>query len=423
MASEMRESYIEIDRCRICGNEDLVSILSLGSQYLTGVFPNKVDRSLTQGPLDLVKCNQLEYRDHCGLIQLRQSYNLDEMYGDHYGYRSSLNRSMANHLQALTEKLLTIVSVSAEDVILDIGSNDGTLLSFYPENGPLLVGMDPTAKRFGQYYKPHIRPIPDYFSADRFKSLYGERKAKIVTSIAMFYDLEDPLGFVRQVNEILADDGVWLFEQSYLPSMLSSNAYDTICHEHLEYYALRQIKFMADRVGMKIIDLSLNDVNGGSITVTVSKESAPYPELTYELERLLRIEEKTGLGSFDIYTEFAGRVFEHRERLVELLNNLKSKDQLVLGYGASTKGNVILQFCGLSTDHLSCIAEVNEEKVGCYTPGTNIPIVSESTARQMKPGYFLVLPWHFKNYLLKREEAFLKNGGKMIFPLPEIEVI
>ena len=170
MASEMRESYIEIDRCRICGNEDLVSILSLGTQYLTGVFPNQVDRSLTQGPLELVKCNRSEHRDHCGLIQLRQSYNLDEMYGDHYGYRSSLNRSMANHLKALAQELLTIVSVSAEDVILDIGSNDGTLLSFYPENGPLLVGMDPTAKKFGQYYKPHIRPVPDYFSADRFKS-------------------------------------------------------------------------------------------------------------------------------------------------------------------------------------------------------------------------------------------------------------
>jgi hypothetical protein len=423
MASEMRESYIEIDRCRICGNEDLVSILSLGTQYLTGVFPNKIDRSLTQGPLELVKCNPSNHRDHCGLVQLRQSYNSAELYGDNYGYRSSLNSSMVEHLKALTQELQRIVSIDDRDIVLDIGSNDGTLLSFYPEKGPQLLGMDPTAKKFCKYYNPHIQLITEFFSADRFKSLCGDRKAKIVTSIAMFYDLQDPLGFMRQVYEILADDGVWLFEQSYLLSMLSSNGYDTICHEHLEYYALRQIKFMTDRVGMKIIDLSLNDVNGGSITVAAAKESAPYPEMVHELKRLLQIEEKAGLGSFDVYSEFAGRVLEHREKLVEFLNNLKIKDQLVLGYGASTKGNVILQFCGLSTDHLPCIAEVNEEKVGCYTPGTHIPIVSESTAHQMKPDCFLVLPWHFKNHLLKKEAAFLKNGGKMIFPLPEIEVI
>ena len=221
----------------------------------------------------------------------------------------------------------------------------------------------------------------------------------------------------------LPDDGVWLFEQSYLPQCSRPMPMTRSAMNIWNTMPCTKSNSMTDRVGLKIIDLSLNDVNGGSITVTAAKKSAPYPEMTHELERLLRIEEKAGLGSFDMYRDFAGRVFEHRDKLVEFLNDLKSKDQLVLGYGASTKGNVILQFCGLSTDYLPCIAEVNEEKVGCYTPGTNIPIVSESTAHQMKPGYFLVLPWHFKDHLLKREAAFLKNGGKMIFPLPEIEVI
>jgi NDP-4-keto-2,6-dideoxyhexose 3-C-methyltransferase len=263
------ESFRSIESCRICGNTELVPVLNLGEQSLTGVFPRSRQQPITRGPLELVKCHGSD--DVCGLAQLRHSYSSAEMYGDNYGYRSSLNRSMVGHLRSKVESLRKIVDLKPGDVVLDIGSNDGTTLSFYPDD-LTRVGMDPTAARFREFYKPGIHVIPDFFSAERFQQELGNRKAKLVTSIAMFYDLEEPLEFVRQVAAVLDDDGIWHFEQSYMPSMLTQTAYDTICHEHLEYYGLRQIQWMMDRCGLRIIDVQLNDVNGGSFAITVARE-------------------------------------------------------------------------------------------------------------------------------------------------------
>jgi NDP-4-keto-2,6-dideoxyhexose 3-C-methyltransferase len=413
----------EIARCRICANENLVSILNLGEQCLTGVFPKDRDHVLTRGPLELVKCCGERDPDHCGLVQLRHVYDSGEMYGDNYGYRSSLNRSMVEHLGDVARRLLGLVPLRRGDLVLDIGSNDGTLLSCYPADGPELVGMDPTAKKFGRYYPPHARAIAEFFSAEQFKAQYGDRKARIVTSIAMFYDLDDPAEFMRQVREILAADGIWHLEQSYLPTMLAVNAYDTICHEHVEYYALRQIKHLTDRTGLKIIDVTVNDVNGGSFAVTVARREAPYPEASARVEAMVQAENAQGVSRLERYEAFQREVVAHREKLLELLRRLRDEGQSVLGYGASTKGNVILQFCGITSREIACIAEVNPDKFGCYTPGSKIPIISETEARAMNPGYFLALPWHFKPSLLRREAAFLRSGGKMIFPLPRIEVV
>jgi SAM-dependent methyltransferase len=413
----------EVTRCRICANENLVSILDLGEQCLTGVFPKDTNHVLTRGPLELVKCHGERQQDHCGLVQLRHSYDSGEMYGDNYGYRSSLNRSMVEHLGDVARRLRDLVPLRRGDLVLDIGSNDGTLLSFYPAEGPELVGMDPTAKKFARHYPPHACAIAEFFSAEQFKARYGDRKAKIVTSIAMFYDLDDPAEFMRHVREILAADGIWHLEQSYLPTMLAVNAYDTVCHEHVEYYALRQVKHLTDRTGLKIIDVALNDVNGGSFAVTVARREAPYPEATARVEAMLQAEHAGGVDGVERYGAFKREVFAHREMLLDLLRRLRDEGQLVLGYGASTKGNVILQFCGLTTREIACIAEVNPDKFGCYTPGSKIPIISETEARAMNPAYFLALPWHFKPSLLRRESPFLRGGGKMIFPLPRIEVV
>lgn len=413
----------EVARCRICANKVLVPILNLGDQYLTGVFPKSPNHALTHGPLELVKCHGEGNEDHCGLVQLRHSYDSGEMYGDNYGYRSSLNRSMVDHLGGIVRRLLDLVRLERGDLVVDIGSNDGTLLSFYPVDGPDLVGIDPTAKKFARFYPPHVRAIAEFFSADQFRARYGDRKAKIVTSIAMFYDLDDPIEFVRQVSEILTADGIWHFEQSYLPAMLAANAYDAICHEHVEYYALRQIKYITDRAGLKIIDVARNDVNGGSVAVTVARRDAPYPEGGERVDQILRAEAESGLDSVKPHQTFKERVFRHRDQLRDLLVRLESDSQLVLGYGASTKGNVILQFCGVTAKEVPYIAEVNEEKFGCYTPGSGIPIISEGEARAMKPAYFLALPWHFKHNLVQREAGFLRGGGGMIFPLPHIEVV
>lgn len=274
--------FQEIKQCRICGNPHLAQILHLGNQFLTGTFPRDPTENITCGPLELVKCHGEHDASCCGLVQLRQSYDLHEMYGDNYGYRSGLNRSMVEHLGHTVEALQKLVALNDGDLALDIGSNDGTLLSFYPQ-GLNLVGIDPTAGKFKEFYRSDIQVITDFFSASLFKHHFGAKKAKLITSVAMFYDLEQPLTFMEQIREVLAEDGSWHFEQSYLPSMLKSNAYDTICHEHLEYYALKQIKWMTDRAGLKIIDVGLNEVNGGSFAVTVAKATAPYPEATAAL--------------------------------------------------------------------------------------------------------------------------------------------
>ncbi len=412
--------YRAIDRCRICSNSNLMPVLDLGEQYLTGVFPRGRDDNLTCGPLELVRC---EGADACGLVQLRHSYDHGEMYGANYGYRSSLNKSMVRHLADKVDALLEIVPLSPSDLVLDIGSNDGTLLSNYPIAGPALVGMDPTAAKFRELYRPDIRIVPDFFSADALRRHFPGRRAKLVTSIAMFYDLEAPQAFADQVASILAQDGVWHFEQSYLPSMLRTTSYDTICHEHLEYYALRQIKWMIDRAGLKIIDVTFNAVNGGSFAITAAPVAAPYPECTDKIRAILDEEDRMGLRQFGTYLAFATRVMEHKLELLKTLRSINARKMKVLGYGASTKGNVLLQYCGLSPQEIPCIADVNSDKFGCVTPGTWIPIVSEADAKAANPDYLLVLPWHFRDNLVAREQEFLHRGGKMIFPLPAIDVV
>ncbi len=403
--------------CRICGNTTLVPILSLGNQFLTGVFPRSCDRRITCGPLDLVKCHG---ENSCSLLQLGHSYDSSEMYGENYGYRSGLNQSMVGHLRSKVEGLQGIVPVGAGDVVLDIGSNDGTLLACYPQ-GPTLVGMDPTASKFRRFYQPRIQVIPDFFSADHFLAELRGRKANIITSIAMLYDLESPISFVRQIASILADDGIWHFEQSYMPRMLEVNAYDTVCHEHLEYYGLRQIKWMLDRCALKILNVEINDVNGGSFAVTAAPATSPLPANARQVEEILRAE--SSLGTLTPYETFAKRVAAHRDELCSTLKEIATSGASLLGYGASTKGNVILQYCGLSIADIPAIAEVNPDKFGSFTPGTLIPIISEAEAHARKPDYFLVMPWHFRDNLLAREKAFLEAGGKMLFPLPKVEIV
>ena len=409
----------EIACCRICKNHELIPLLDLGEQCLTGVFPRSADERITRGPLELVKCQE---PDGCGLVQLRHSYDSAEMYGANYGYRSSLNRSMVDHLRAKVAKLTAIITPQPGDIVLDIGSNDGTLLSFH-DPSLTRVGMDPTTEKFRAFHPPGIEAIADFFSAAAFRARFGKTKAKIVTSIAMFYDLDDPTEFVRQVAEILDDEGIWHFEQSYLPAMLAQNAYDTICHEHVEYYALRQIKWMLDRCGLKIVALETNDVNGGSFAVTVAKAHSRLAENVTAVHAMLKSETDAGLGTLKPYAAFRERVFEHREKLLATLADLAGSGAKVLGYGASTKGNVILQFCGITTAQIPAIADVNPDKFGRFTPGTHIPIISEAEAHAMNPDCLLVMPWHFRENLIQREAAYLQRGGRMIFPLPEIQII
>jgi hypothetical protein len=409
-------SYSQLERCRASGSRNLIPVLHLGNQALTGVFPGSSSESVTTGPLELVWCPE------SGLLQLNHSYDASEMYGANYGYRSGLNQSMVRHLEGKARRLQALFPLTRGDVVLDIGSNDATLLKAYDMDGIERIGIDPTGSKFAEFYPPDIKLVPDFFSRANFERV-ASRKARIITSIAMFYDLEDPLEFARQIAAILAPDGIWHFEQSYMPSMLRTNSYDTICHEHLEYYSVSVVKSLVEAAGMRLIDVQMNSVNGGSFAVTASKKGSRHRADNAMINWLLEQEKRLGLDTPRPFREFEERVFRHREDLRRLVRALVYDGKRIVGYGASTKGNVLLQFCGLGPDEIPAIADVNPDKFGCVTPGTHIPIVSEEQARALEPDYFLVLPWHFKSGIVEREREFLDRGGRMIFPFPDIEIV
>lgn len=411
------DKYSEIDSCRVNKSRQLIPVLNLGHQALTGVFPKNASQAITVGPLELVWCPE------SGLLQLKHSYEPSEMYGENYGYRSGLNQSMVNHLEDKVAYLERTIQLKEGDVVVDIGSNDATTLKAYKTQNIRRIGIDPTGKKFAAYYPSNITLVPDFFSKDAYRTVEN-KPARIVTSIAMFYDLEAPVAFAQQIESILADDGVWHFEQSYMPSMLRLNSYDTICHEHLEYYSLGVVKKILEMAGLKIIDVGTNAINGGSFFVTAAKSDNKLVNVNHAvINWLLEQEERMGLSTPRPFREFEERVFRHRDDLRRLIQGLNAHGKKVFGYGASTKGNVVLQFCGFTANDIPAIAEVNPDKFGCVTPGSHIPIISETEARAIKPDYFLILPWHFKDGILKREKDFIAKGGKFIIPFPEIEIV
>ena len=408
--------YHAITTCRICESHELSSILHLGEQCFTGIFPKNANEPLAAAPLEIIKC------ERCDLVQLHHNFEPSMLYGPAYGYRSGLNRSMVEHLRAKAAGLQKLCPLQAGDIVLDIGSNDGTSLGFYPAETNR-VGFDPSGEKFKKYYEHGVQLLVDFFSAKAFKQQFGIRKAKIISSIAMFYDLQSPASFVEQIRDVLAPDGIWHLEQSYMPLMLKVNAYDTICHEHLEYYALKQIKWLTDKFGLKIIDVQINDCNGGSFAVSVAHDKSVFPEAKATIERILGEEKEQGLHSLAGFAPFINFVKRHREELPARLSEIQRSGKLVLGYGASTKGNVMLQFCNITTRSLPAILEVNPDKFNCCTPGTKIPIISEPEGHARNPDFLMVMPWHFKANVIQRESAFLKRGGKLLFPLPAIHTV
>lgn len=406
-----------IDHCRICGNRNLAPVLDLGEQMLTGVFPRSRDEQVTSGPLRVVKCMGEEA---CGLLQLAHSYDLGEMYGDNYGYRSGLNASMVRHLHAKVARILDRVSLRRGDLVVDVGANDGTTLGAYPEStGADLLGIDPTGAKFRQYYKPHVDLCADFFTADTLRKVRPGKPVRVLTSFSMFYDLESPMAFMQDVHDVLADDGIWVFEQSYMPAMLDALSYDTVCHEHLEYYALKQVKWMADRVGFTIVDIEFNDVNGGSFSVTAAKSTSGIAEAP-EVARVLAEEDARTLDTAWPFEEFARRTAQSRTDLRAFLAQAKSEGKTVAALGASTKGNVLLQYCGITEADVAEVGEVNPDKFGALTPGTFIPIRDEAGVLARQHDYHLVLPWHFRRHFLANPAY---TGRTLVFPLPTLQVV
>jgi hypothetical protein len=413
--------------CRSCGSSALSPVVSLGEQFLasnfaiTDQFP-AVQRRI---PLELVRCDPSRDERACGLVQLRHTVPGDLMYSC-YGYRSGINDTMRQHLGTLARGVEKRVGLRAGDLVVDIGANDGTTLLAYETPGAVYVGFEPSNIQ-PEVPTPHIRFIKDWFSAASLRTHTSASKAKIVTSIAMFYDLEEPNRFVADVAEILADDGLWVVEMAYLPLTIENNSFDTICHEHLEYYSLSAIEKLLHRHGIEIVDCELNDANGGSIRVTACKRGSVHAERSDETaSRIYRIKKREFEMELDTeapYRAFGTRIEKVRDDLRSLLEKLRASGKKVYGYGASTKGNVILQYAGLGPDLVTAIADRNPAKWGGVTLGTDIPIVSEEDMRAAKPDYLLVLPWHFLREFVKRESAFVERGGKFIVPLPDVRLV
>jgi hypothetical protein len=412
---------IERQTSRI-SDEKLVESFSLGDLYISD-FVDEHSSNLMKVPLTMT----LDRKS--GLLQLKHTAPFDQMY-EEYWYRSGMNKTMTEELKGIAQKAVSLIKCEKDDVALDIGCNDGTLLRFYPK-ALYKVGFDP-AKNLREYAEKYANlVVTDYFTAE---SYFGKvnKKAKIITAIAMFYDLEEPHKFVNDINAVLDTEGLWIVQMSYMPLMLKQLAFDNICHEHLEYYSLSSFEYLMKQHDLRIVDAELNDVNGGSFRIYVRKDAshdhlfatAPYRDVSeFRVRSLLEYERVLNLNEPATYTSWFEKIQELKRQTVDFIKSEKSKGKTIWGYGASTKGNTLLQWYGLGHTLIDAIAEKNPDKYGKRTVGTNIPIESEAEMRQAKPDYLLILPWHFIAEFREREREYLNSGGKFIVPCPKFEVI
>jgi len=419
----MQNDVKTINCCRVCGRTELQKILSLGDLY-TSNFVDAPDPTEKKYPLELVLCNA--ERGGCGLLQLRHTVSNEILYRN-YWYRSSTNQTMTNELVHIVDKMRELVPLSGSDAVLDIGCNDGTLLRAYGA-GVTRVGFEPARNLVPVAKLNAEKVINDFFNFEAWDREFPGKRAKIITAIAMFYDLDDPNAFVGDVVRCLDDEGALVIQMSYLPLMLSQNAFDNVCHEHLEHYSFLSLERLLARHGFEAFDVELNDVNGGSFRIYIRHagkgSSIRIPPGAADRVRSLReSEEKLGLNGRAVYDEFVRRVEGLKAKTVGFIREAVAAGKKVYVYGASTKGNTLLQFYGLDASLIPFAAERNQDKWGKKTVGSLIPIISEEQARADRPDYFFVLPWHFMEEFREREKEFLQNGGKFIVPLPEFRII
>lgn len=408
--------------CRVCGSASLKKVIDLGPQYLQGSFVKAGKEMPSERKIDctLVRCNPEVDENACGLLQMEHSVPSEILYAA-YWYRSGTNNTMRSHLKEIVDAVTQTVSNLKYPSVLDIGCNDGTLLGYYPKNF-IKYGCDPSD--VAQEVK-EATVVQDIFPSEKLFKILEGKKLDVITSIAMFYDLEDPVAFVKGIKRFLSSQGVWVFEMSYMPQMLELDSYDTICHEHLEFYSLAVLENILSRADMKIFKISFNEINGGSIRCYATHKENSLHDNKEDLRLINEIRHK----EFDLeldtdkpYVNFQKRIEVLKIELHDLLVKLKKEGKKVHVYGASTKGNTILQWCDIDNHLVDFAAERNPDKYGAKTLGTNIPIISEEESRAMNPDYYLVLPWHFKTEFLEREKAAIEKGTGFIFPVPKIEI-
>lgn len=410
--------------CRVCGSASLTPAIDLGAQFLQGSFvkPEKEMPSQRKIPCQVVRCNPESDETACGLLQMKHTVPPEILYSA-YWYRSGTNNTMREHLKGIAARAAQIWG-ERHAVALDIGCNDGTLLKNYPASWTKF-GVDPSDVA-QEVRGENLRVVQDVFPSAAVLRAVGDAKINVITSIAMFYDLENPIEFCLGIKNLLSENGVWAFEMSYMPEMLRLNSYDTICHEHLEYYSLAVIEKILKRAGLQLFEISFNDINGGSIRCLATHANNNRYSTIENREFINKVRQEEFALALDTdapYREFQARIEIEKQKLHSLLTDLKRDGKRIHIYGASTKGNTILQFCGIDRNLIECAAERNPDKYGARTLGTDIPILSEADSRQMNPDYYLVLPWHFKAEFIERERESLRKGVGFIFPLPTIEIV
>jgi len=395
------------ETCRLCGSSKLHDVFSIGEQYINDFVPRERVGKGLKAPLELMMCDQ------CSLLQLRHTAPQELLYARHYWYRSGVTDTMRRALRNITEEIESMMMLESDDVVLDIGANDGTMLATYTVPGIYRVGCEPADNLIQELRKNTEHVMHDFWSYEKYMKLarqWGFGKAKVITAIGMFYDLEDPNKFIKDAQCALADDGIFVAQLMCLAPMLEKNDLGNICHEHLEYYSLSSLKYLFETNGLEMFKIEKNDINGGSYRI------------------FARHYKGTGIAFEEEYTrrdilDFAKRLEKNRIRCVEFIKAEVAKGKRVYVYGASTKGNVILQYYGLDHTLITAAAERSPEKWGKYTIGSWIPIVSEEEARKVDPDYFLVLPWAFFDEFYRREKEWRSRGGKFIVPLPEFRVV
>lgn len=410
----------KIKKCRICGNKELVNCINLGNQYLSSVFPQNLDykKNMQKFPLELVLCQKNEKT--CGLLQLAHNLDLTSMY-ELYPYSSSVNPSMKIALKDIVDSVMPYVALQRKDVVLDIGGNDGTLLSFFKENDLRLFSIDP-AKNMKQVFKsPKYKYINEFFNKNVYKKEI-DKKANLIFSIAMFYHLSDPIKFSRDVKACLTWDGIWVIQMAYLPSMIETNMYDNIVHEHVGYYTLHNMLWIMEKAGLEVFDASLNDVYGGSFRIFVKTKNNKLLKTTERMKNILQNEKRIGVDKVSTYTSFMKRVKKTKNDLLNLVDRINRKKEKIWIYGASTKGNTILQYCGLTKNEIVAAADSNPFKFGRYIIGADIPIKDEKQMRKAKPNYLLALPYSFIDGFMEREIRLIESGTRFILPLPNVSI-
>jgi len=405
---------MKITKCRNCKNSKLLKLFSLGSISFTGKFVKNKKLNIKKAPLDLVMCKK------CKLVQLRHSYDLKYLYGPDYGYRTGINQTMSQHVKKITETLVKKTKISYGEYVLDIASNDATLLKFYNKKY-FTFGIDPLVNKYRKEYKNINFKVSSFFSKNKILKK-TKKKFKIITALSVFYDLDNPNKFLKDAGSLLEDNGVLLIEFADILSMLKFNMFDAICHEHLSYLSSKIIINMAKRNKLRVFDIKFNDINGGSTQYFICKDNCKFKNNSNSLKKALNVESKFGLGRLGTYKKFFYKIDKIKRNLRKKIDEIKIQKKSIHAYGASTKGNVLLQYFNIGKKDIDFVADRNPKKFNYYTPGTKIKIISEKESRKILPDFYLVLPWHFKKEILQREKKVMKRGSKFIFPLPKLKI-